>query len=72
MRPPVHPLKTESARVDKLRRRPQGCGITRKSVFDSLVDIAGIVKGGFFLRKKPLHFPVSVKSRIETAVAHFK
>ncbi len=39
------------------------------SVFDSLVDIAGIVQGGFFLRKKPLRFSVSVKSRIETAVS---
>jgi prevent-host-death family protein len=30
-----------------------------------------VVQGGFFLRKKPLGFPLSVKSRIENAVAAF-
>jgi hypothetical protein len=30
--------------------------------------MAGITEGGFFLRKKPLRIPVSVESRIETAV----
>jgi hypothetical protein len=39
-----------------------------QSVFDSLVDIAGIVQGGFFLRKKPLGIVPSVKTRIETAL----
>jgi hypothetical protein len=39
------------------------------SVFDSLVDIANIDQGGFFLRKKPLCIVHSVKNRIENAVA---
>jgi hypothetical protein len=30
--------------------------------------MAGIPEGGFFLEEKPLRIPVSVESRIETAV----
>jgi hypothetical protein len=39
------------------------------NVFDSLVDIAEIAQGGFFLRKKPLGAVHSVESRIENVVA---
>jgi hypothetical protein len=39
------------------------------SVFDSLINIAIIAKGGNFLRKLPLDIFHSVKSRIENAVA---
>jgi hypothetical protein len=39
------------------------------SVFDSLVEIAGIVQWSFLLEKKPLRLAVSAKSRIETAAS---
>ncbi len=41
----------------------------RQSILDSLIVIAGVAEGGFFLRKKPLGIAHSVRSRIENAIS---
>jgi hypothetical protein len=56
--------------VTTAENREQGTEAQRSSIFGIHVDFLRAVKGGFFVRKKPLECVVSVYSNSENAIAY--